>query len=94
MRKKKRETILTLIGVICSISGYFVKLGAALVSWKAKKKGTILMSSTEAEYKSPSSSTTESHLSSRYFEGYRDLIIFKCTISAQENNIGSCLAYL
>lgn len=40
-----------------SITGYLVKIGESLVSWKSKKKSTISRNSTELEYMSLASTT-------------------------------------
>ncbi|XP_049397189.1 uncharacterized protein LOC125861305 [Solanum stenotomum] len=42
-----------------SVTGYMVKIGDYLVSWKAKKQNTVSRSSAEAEYKSLASTVSE-----------------------------------
>jgi hypothetical protein len=43
----------------CSTSGYTCSLGAGSISWKSRKQATVLLSSTEAEYKAMSDSCKE-----------------------------------
>ncbi|XP_015168859.1 uncharacterized mitochondrial protein AtMg00810-like [Solanum tuberosum] len=42
-----------------SVTGYIVKLGSALVSWKAKKQNTVSRSSVEAEFRSMATTVAE-----------------------------------
>ncbi|XP_069143559.1 uncharacterized mitochondrial protein AtMg00810-like [Solanum lycopersicum] len=42
-----------------SVTGYMVKIGRSLTSWKAKKQTTVSRSSAEAEYKSLASTVSE-----------------------------------
>ena len=42
-----------------SVTGYIVKLGSALVSWKAKKQNTVSRSSAEAEFRSMATTVAE-----------------------------------
>ncbi|XP_018626936.1 secreted RxLR effector protein 161-like [Nicotiana tomentosiformis] len=42
-----------------SVSGYLIKLGESLVTWKSKKQTTVSRSSAEAEYKSLESIVAE-----------------------------------
>jgi len=42
-----------------SVTGYMVKIGKSLVSWKAKKQTTVSKSSAEAEYRSLASAVSE-----------------------------------
>ncbi|XP_070009580.1 uncharacterized mitochondrial protein AtMg00810-like [Nicotiana sylvestris] len=42
-----------------SITGYVVKFGNALVSWKSKKQETVARSSAEAEFRSMASTVAE-----------------------------------
>uniref|UniRef100_A0A0V0GS79 Putative ovule protein n=1 Tax=Solanum chacoense TaxID=4108 RepID=A0A0V0GS79_SOLCH len=42
-----------------SVTGYMVKVGRSLVSWKAKKQTIVSKSSTEAEYMSIASTVSE-----------------------------------
>ncbi|XP_019234627.1 PREDICTED: uncharacterized protein LOC109215067 [Nicotiana attenuata] len=42
-----------------SVTGYVVKFGDALVSWKSKKQGTIFRSSAEAEFRSMATTVVE-----------------------------------
>lgn len=42
-----------------STSGYSFQVGSSTISWKSKKQPTVLLSSTEAEYKAPSNACKE-----------------------------------
>ncbi|XP_019246328.1 PREDICTED: uncharacterized protein LOC109225979 [Nicotiana attenuata] len=42
-----------------SVTGYVIKFGSSLVSWKSKKQQIVSMSSTEAEYRSMAAATAE-----------------------------------
>uniref|UniRef100_A0A3Q7GX56 Reverse transcriptase Ty1/copia-type domain-containing protein n=1 Tax=Solanum lycopersicum TaxID=4081 RepID=A0A3Q7GX56_SOLLC len=42
-----------------SVSGFMVKMGESMISWKSKKQATVSRSSTEAEYRSMASSIAE-----------------------------------
>jgi len=42
-----------------SVTGYMIKIGNSLVSWKAKKQTTVSKSSAEAEYRSLASTVSE-----------------------------------
>lgn len=42
-----------------SVTGFSVRLGPALISWKSKRQGTISRSSNEAEYRALASTTCE-----------------------------------
>uniref|UniRef100_A0A3Q7F187 Reverse transcriptase Ty1/copia-type domain-containing protein n=1 Tax=Solanum lycopersicum TaxID=4081 RepID=A0A3Q7F187_SOLLC len=42
-----------------SVSGFVVKIGDSLISWKSKKQNTVSRSSTEAEYRSMANVVSE-----------------------------------
>ncbi|KAL2236700.1 UNVERIFIED_CONTAM: Retrovirus-related Pol polyprotein from transposon RE2 [Sesamum indicum] len=43
----------------CSLTGFAIYLGSALISWKTKKQSTVSCSSAEAEYRSMAATTCE-----------------------------------
>ncbi|XP_059310874.1 uncharacterized mitochondrial protein AtMg00810-like [Lycium ferocissimum] len=51
-----------------SISGYLVKLGNSLISWKSKKQAIISRSSADAEYRSLASVVAESYLAQWFIQ--------------------------
>ncbi|XP_016506070.2 secreted RxLR effector protein 161-like [Nicotiana tabacum] len=54
-----------------SVTGYMVKFGEALISWKSKKQGTLSRSSTEAEFRSMAATVAEVIWITRLFKELR-----------------------
>jgi hypothetical protein len=55
-----------------STTGYAFNIGSGVVSWRSKKRPTVSLSSTEAEYKAMASATCEAVWLRRILEDVRE----------------------
>nr|XP_016462575.1 PREDICTED: uncharacterized protein LOC107785721 [Nicotiana tabacum] len=71
MQLPKKSHMEAAFRVVRSVSGYAVKLGNLLISWKSKKQHTVSQSSAKAEYRSMASTVSEIVWLLGYFQSWK-----------------------